>query len=228
MVDSAFATSEVPLYTGPFFGFRHFRVTRTGHLTGVTYREAWKPGENVATCYRLGWADASVVTDEDVAALSSFPAGATPAVHIGMYLGAVRSSLARKPMPCKGVALDCECGFWSYHRRKDAAPAGSPWSASTFTTFATADTVTGVVANYGRMTTGPKGFRAQKARIVALALPGQHQAVDEPYRRYPADLSREVLDAVRANYPGANTFRSVEAMLEKYPTTPPPAGGASS
>lgn len=226
MVDSAFATSEVPLYTGPFNGFRHFRVTATGHLTGVTYRETWTPGENVATCYRLGWVESGEVTDDEIAVLRSWPEGALPGFRmVGACIAATMTATTRKPLPCKGVALDCECGFWSYHYDEGASPLPPrPWS-----TFATPDTVTGVVANYGRITTGPKGFRSEKARILALALPGQHQALDEPYRRSATNLSRDVLDKVRANYPGVNTFRSVEAMLEKYPTTPPPpAGGASS
>lgn len=49
-------------------------------------------------------------------------------------------------------AVGCGCGFWAYHDGS-SYPAGP---------------VSGVIEGYGRVTIGPRGFRAEKARIVAL------------------------------------------------------------
>lgn len=214
---------DVPLYTGPFYGVRDFRVTPDGYLTGVTYREVWKVGENVATCYRTKWVDAEEATEEDEARVASWPpsiAYSFPHPVPGWVIADPRSS-ARKRVPdsCQGVEAACECGYWSYHSSEISA-----WSG--------VRSVTGVVANYGKITVGSKGFRAEKARILALALPGRHQVANDRVRnsnpfhwdRGAEDQTlsgRDLAAAVRANYPGVHLFRSADAMLEQYPTTDP-------
>lgn len=51
--------------------------------------------------------------------------------------------------------LDCSCGFYAYHGANSDSSYGGPlW---------------GVVEGYGRVTIGSHGFRAQKAKILALA-----------------------------------------------------------
>lgn len=57
---------------------------------------------------------------------------------------------------CSGVAASCGCGFWAYY---------------TETPEFTLSGVVGVIEAYGKTTLGSKGFRAEKAKIVALAFP---------------------------------------------------------
>lgn len=49
---------------------------------------------------------------------------------------------------------ECDCGFWAYDER-NVKPHG--------------DCITGVIEGYGRVTIGTKGFRCEKAKIVALS-----------------------------------------------------------
>jgi hypothetical protein len=57
---------------------------------------------------------------------------------------------------CLPPVEDCGCGFWAY------------WQDSA--RFFNAFNVAGVVEGYGRTLIGPRGFRSEKARIVALTI----------------------------------------------------------
>lgn len=54
--------------------------------------------------------------------------------------------------------VHCDCGFWAYTTGEHFLSVTGPAAV-------------GVVEGWGRMVVGPHGFRAQKARIVALAFP---------------------------------------------------------
>jgi hypothetical protein len=62
--------------------------------------------------------------------------------------------------PSEVPHIDCSCGYWAYWQIQDHDVGGRNLLP-----------VVGVVEGYGQLLTGPKGFRAGKARIVALYLP---------------------------------------------------------
>jgi hypothetical protein len=62
---------------------------------------------------------------------------------------------------CPGIAHPlCTCGFYAYHD-------GSKYQGGQ---------VTGVIDGYGKTTVGTKGFRCEKARVVALCVEGTRKA----------------------------------------------------
>lgn len=64
---------------------------------------------------------------------------------------------------------NCGCGFWAYYADQDRQFDKG---------------VTGVIEGYGVVNLGTKGFRAEKARIVALALPKQGDSIRDRWIRW--------------------------------------------
>lgn len=91
---------------------------------------------------------------------------------------------------------NCTCGFYATHIPFYATHIPLPWRGS----------VIGVIEASGRVIIGTQGFRAQKARIVAVVDPvAQH--------RWTAHGRAMLLD----NYPDVDWFQDPERMWEKYP-----------
>lgn len=82
----------------------------------------------------------------------------------------------------------CDCGFWAYT------------SASTLPVSGGGALAFGIIQGWGSSIIGPRGFRAQKARIIALTIDWM-----------------SLLDAVKAHYPHVPFYPSVESMVEAYP-----------
>lgn len=139
-------------------------------LQGLAYPATWRAGENVAACYR-----AEQIGDHPPPPSASyggwtlsyngqitFHAGAQ--LHVGSpwnwHRGHAELTEGWRHTPCSGVEPGCSCGFYAYH---DQAHAGhelfNPFNMQ----------AVGVVEGYGRVVLGPLGWRAQKARIIALA-----------------------------------------------------------
>lgn len=126
------------------------------------------------------------------------------------------------------VFAQCECGFWAFTAGQHAMTIRGP-------------SVMGVIQGWGRMVIGPHGFRAQKARIVALCMQLEHPyrqaesrssvwprrhngrpptAVTNP--RYGFDDVRDHVDrdlgaAIRANYPGVEIYETNADMQRAWP-----------
>lgn len=105
---------------------------------------------------------------------------------------------------------DCACGFWAYWTIGNAPnPHGF------------AIPVLGVIEGYGRTLIGDRGFRCQKARIVALHFPGAQRSL---MSRRPASfeewLSRAP-DFIKARGEGA--VRTWEALTGSGRLPRPPA-----
>ncbi len=197
----------------PVVGVRVFRVDDLGRLRGVTHQDIWRPGENVAACYAPGPQLPSVPMD--LALLQAPPSYVD--FHVPFHTAKAQRRKARKADvrmkewkdECQrlrdeweGHGLDkCDHGFWAYY---------TPQSD-----YASPDKVYGVVEGYGQCVIGTKGFRASKARIVALSLP---PATDEMhgYR----------LSLVQRNYPDVPTYPSLARMLTEHPLShnPEPDG----
>lgn len=141
------ALEEVGFAVGVVRGVRSFNVDKIGRLTGVTYKQIWKPGENEAICRRSQTDDIwqmvnmqlsfSFDTRTGRANRASVPAPVDPA----------------KPHPMH----DCKHGFYAYYDGSN--DYGDP------------DRVTAVIEGYGETVIGSRGFRSMKARIVALHIP---------------------------------------------------------
>lgn len=90
--------------------------------------------------------------------------------------------------------IDCAHGFYAY------------FNASQLET--NAPSIHGVVEGYGEVLIGTKGFRATRARIIALCL--------ESFSGI-WNLDPFVVKKIRANYPSAAFFDSTFAMQEEFP-----------
>lgn len=115
--------------------------------------------------------------------------------------------------PCP--TRDCSAGFYAYHSEAywyiggGGGRVSSPW-------------VSGLIAGWGRVVNGPKGFRCAKATIMALCLP-----IRKP--EFPDSLPQVVqygswdawadfaTDRIREQFPIVPVFDSVEDMLARVP-----------
>lgn len=104
----------------------------------------------------------------------------------------------------------CSCGFYAYWR-----PHPSPLQGSSPLI------MSGVVEGYGRTLIGGKGFRAQKTRIVALALhPRSTVLFDSPLSDYltEEDIS-QLLNELERRYE-VPVYSRQDVMIREHPTTP--------
>jgi hypothetical protein len=99
----------------------------------------------------------------------------------------------------QGFEADCVCGFYGVWQPL-SVPVNSeaPWY------------VAGVVEAYGRVVLGPIGFRASKARVLALC--GTHPS----WRRQPV-----VTPPLHRQWEQVPRFDSLREALAEYPTTDP-------
>lgn len=205
---------------GTVRGARSFQVDKLGRLTGVSYSQVWRPGENDAECRK---ADASIGSFGFTFDFSRYGAryfGSTiaspipaPAVTPSMFERAkslftsaslpvdqplvVRAIEAPKPVEPekpKHNLESCACGFYGYYDGSDDYHKSGYVSA--------------VVEGYGETVIGTRGFRAYKARIVAL--------------RIPKSVPVRSAALVARNYPNVPLFTSFKQMVEEFP---PDAGG---
>lgn len=155
--------SGCDLALGSVHGVRQWGVDDLGRLSGVSHSNfVWRPGENVARCPR-----------RRTAACKAGECG-NDHINTGLtgYLTVAVSGITLTPSPgyctepgvCDTPAT-CVCGFWAYYDR-------ARWND---------DAVRGVIEGYGKTTLGTKGFRCEKAKIVALCLPDTSRGL----RRWP-------------------------------------------
>lgn len=127
---------------------------------------------------------------------------------------------------------NCSCGFYAYFSNQEHS-------------FDTSRFIRAVVEAWGRVTVGDKGFRAAKAKIVAVTMPQYPRGFLErlahriecpapfgavhawgysrpdpqctiPYFSGP----RGMLSEVAKNYPDVQVFPSAQEMYEAFPPTP--------
>lgn len=212
---SEFAGQEYEFAAGSLFGLRGWDMDELGRLHGVTHREVWRPGENVSTCKqikRIPCPELQREQDERERALAAKDALGDHRASLADEVTKGRKSKRRQrstvnvtlrtpPLSCgdpacyygehtvredHGFDADCSCGFWAYDEA-GYAPHG---------------TVLGVIEAYGKTTVGTKGFRAQKARIVGLAM-GNH--------------SRSVLQRLAHLYPEVVFHADKAELIDAFP-----------
>lgn len=139
-----------PDLTTEIVGYRQWRVTPELCLRAAAHREhaTWTPGVNEAVCRRIAALTTFSYSDESA---RIEPCGDTP-------------------------GQECECGFYALHGPSDFWYGNQGQNQGLWAGFAISATdadplVSGVIVGWGKVQVHHQGFRAQFARIVALALP---------------------------------------------------------
>ena len=171
-VTEDFHTDPRPLVAGDITGVRSFAVDKLGRLTGVSHAKVWRPGVNTAECpharVAVKAADAAKAEregDDDGPDMEAFRRSVHRSLMNSYWLAG--GILRHDPSPVRSDehrpgSTGCQCGFWAYFDGSDD--------------FSGDDRVTGVVRGSGVVTVGTKGFRAERAEVVALVAPDH----DEP------------------------------------------------
>lgn len=166
---SEFSGDDYDFALGSVLGMRSWAMDSKGRLTGVTHKAVWLPGENVSTCkvdQRQPCpevAKGQVRTDGGVVSSRPLPCGCglPDAVAMGGIDPQSLEPCGEHPDCHDGThpadnphTFDpgCQCGFWAYDEHS----------------FSEHGEVVGIVEGYGKTTIGTRGFRCEKARIVAL------------------------------------------------------------
>ena len=188
----------IDLAVGVVTGARSFEVDQLGRLTGVNYKQVWRPGENVAECRKQEKDDywGGLFTTTFYRALSV--ANPTPETFTGRRgkKSAITANIqVAVPEPKPHTMETCACGFYAYYDGSNDYHAKGRISA--------------VVEGYGETLIGTRGFRASKARIIAL--------------RIPKSVPIRLQTLVARNYPDVPLFAKFSEMVEAFP---PDAGGA--
>lgn len=138
MIDPAM--EEAGFAVGVVRGVRAFEVDALGRLRGVSFRQVWMPGENVAECRRSRTGDMwQSATMQFMLRMDGRPSAIAPEpVDYG------------KPHPMR----DCKHGFYAYYDGSND--------------YGESDRVDAVIEGYGETVIGSRGFRCMKAQIVAL------------------------------------------------------------
>ncbi len=190
-------------------GVRVWGVDSRGRLRGVTHDDIWRPGENIAVCHAQRPAYKLELDEEAYAAAKE-----AYEVKLEEFENATRTwkrrtmGVAPEPpefprasdfrtiasQPPEHDYVVCHCGFWAHY---DPDP-----------TYSSTTRVMGVIEGYGKTTIGTEGFRAQKARILALYFPEAETEWTELRNM-----------KIRRNYKDIPVFNSLVAMVTEFPPT---------
>lgn len=210
--------SDRPFVAGTLRGHRSFAVDKLGRLTGVSHQVVWTPGLNEAVCrYSQNSVTLSLYNDYWTRVMLGGPISTT--VSPG---GIISSTVAldpgfseteaartkakqeaedRRKDPSHIATLGCECGFYAYFDE-----GSNPYHTK-------GETLRGLVEAQGRLTVGNRGFRAEKAAIVALIEPG---------KRAMSGKAGQRIALVKRNYPEIPFFASRDEALAAFPLIAPP------
>lgn len=182
-VHEDFHADPRPLVADSITGVRSFSVDKLGRLTGVTHKKVWRPGVNTATCptatvkvkaakaeKKPGTVDLTV--DADMEAFRVALRRATQSFQPLTYGGWSWHTTEERTRTDehRPGAQGCQCGFWAYFDGSDE--------------FSSSDRITAVVRGQGVVTVGSKGFRAEKAEIVALVDPNRPRSDVSTWHRW--------------------------------------------
>lgn len=164
------------LYLGGARGRRVFYLDEGGWLRGVTYRHAWRDGENVAECFVTKRVNVMASNVSRWGTLAAYTAAGVvfdndPSIPPTLMDGYQWDR-------CEGLDVECACGFYAYHNADTCYAMTGPGCR-----------ITAVIEAYGKVVLGTLGYRAQKARILAAVLP----PVTEADRRRVV-LEQQIID----------------------------------
>ncbi len=166
---------EIGFAAGVVRGVRSFMVDSLGRLTGVSFPEVWRPGENEARCLKR-------IDDDLLPQLNSLMnwAGGSRVIVPSPSLITRSDTHAMR---------DCKHGFYAYYDGSDDYHRDGYVSA--------------VVEGYGETVIGTRGFRSMRARIVALHIPEtvKPNLARLVSRNYPDVAVLETFDQMVAEFP---------------------------
>lgn len=185
------------LAIGSVRGVRAWKITSEGRLRGVFYDYDWDVGVNEALCLKK--------TD----------------IIYGFYPGSFSQGMITSvtspehvPPSKQPHSMDtCHCGFYGYYDGSNDYYGNAQYGKGP---------VTGVVEGFGDVLIGSRGFRVQKARIVALMVDeGLAGRVFESNQRgtEPPSIEESRLAVARMvdYYSGIPLFTKFEDMIAEFP-----------
>lgn len=218
--------SDKPFVAGVLTGLRAFRVDALGRLTGVTYKDVWTPGENVAQCHRSDISVSLAAVNAQVQAMVAVMDRMERTAGFDRR-GRKRKSIPKVPTPAEKAAavtgpahslagITCSCGFYAYFDGGNdylTDVGGGVIYNTGGLTFGpsqqdNATRIAAIVNAWGSATVGSRGFRAEKAEVVALIVPKSTQA------RHEVAFSR-----ARRNYPDVQVFETEKDAVRAFPLT---------
>ncbi|GAB3304053.1 hypothetical protein EK0264_03585 [Epidermidibacterium keratini] len=194
--------SDRAFVAGDLTGIRAFGVDERGRLRGVYISEAiFTPGENIAECYRESR------FDRELAQFRAMQQAFDRAFLGHAPGGVVRQRAVVGVEPPTGEPADhvvasksCECGYYAYfdlnHNRYHDDHA-----------------VLALIKGWGIATVGSRGFRASKARLLALVRPERPDELGIARQRYERFKLTERLYEVPV-------FDSFDDAIDAHPLTP--------
>lgn len=210
--------SDRPFVAGSLIGLRAFGVDKLGRLVGPSFPQVFRPGENEAECrksnapygamtaylsaYRSAFTMPMLGTYRTTSPpiTKTYGSGACPC-GCGMEVEfkdeptpkRLSEAAVEKPQPQPSHSLagvNCSCGFYAYF------DGGNDWKEP--------QRVTAVIEGYGVCTVGTRGFRASKAKVLALV---------EPSR----GVSSVVAAHLHRNYPEVPFYNRKREALADFP-----------
>lgn len=184
---------------GSIMGVRTFGVHKEGLLQGLVFKQIWRPGENRAVCMKKGVIPVGdgPTTAEAMARLKKLIGSSGP--HVG------------------GHMMNCDCGYYAFYSDVENYYYETIKDRS--------DRFCGIIEGYGLTVQGPKGFKAEKARIVALLVPDVSKFPAETTEEYlwrnktgRVRIDEDIIARTQRLY-DVPFFTSYEQMLSEFPIT---------
>jgi hypothetical protein len=219
--------SDRPFVAGSVVGLRAFRIDTLGRLTGVTHKDVWVPGENVAQCHATDLGEVVRQMNVQIQHMTAVLSAANSDPRGFGRRGRKNNPIPKTPTPAEKAkavthalaGVSCQCGFYAYfdggndYLTDNFAASGMIVNGGfTYTTGSpdTAARVGAVIEGWGTCTVGTRGFRAEKAKVLALIKPKG------------TDARREVafLRAQR-NYPDVAVFATERDAIAEFPLSDP-------
>ena len=178
---------------GSVRGTRAFDVDKLGRLIGVHYRQIWTPGENQAVCLRNQPSRQRTMSFRSLMAGFDSDFNGIKYRAIDKTIEEAQLEAHRKVAEEERIArdslVDCGHGFYGFYEGSND--------------YRDKDRVNGVIEGYGEVVIGTRGFRAMKARILALHI--------------PKHLSENAKKLVLRNYPDVPVFDKFKQMVAEFP-----------
>lgn len=193
--------SDRPFVAGSVVGLRAFAVDQLGRLYGPSIQQVFTPGENVAVCRKeeaQTWTMWGVPMPKLTFTVNPPPVFASDPssgeVTAKYQVGVAEAAVKAKECEHTVGGLGCSCGFYAYFDGQNDYKTGRNIAA--------------VIEGYGVCTVGTRGFRAAKARLLALVEP-------------KSGVSPMVAGYIRRNYPDVPIFAKKRLALAEFPLTVP-------
>lgn len=148
LIRDGFASTGYEPVAETFFGYRAFRITSEGRAPTGRISPALLKRNNEADWTRGALRGVFK---------TAYQWGAGKNMAMCLRPGAAEHKMVQGS-PHSLMLPACDCGFWAYTNGEHLLNLSGPGCL-------------GIIEGWGRMVLGPHGFRAEKARVVALAFP---------------------------------------------------------